>query len=382
MILPGASLGVLGGGQLGRMFAVAARRMGYRVVSWDPDPSSPVKDFSSVHIDAGFEDKDGIEYFLKHVQAVTTEFENVPAETLRKLSERLRVVPSAESVAVCQDRIREKTFLYDAGVPVPAFVPVFEENDLEKAFEQTGAPALLKRSRWGYDGKGQALVQGPGDAVLAFDAWGKVPCILEQRVPFSHEISIILAKNGKGEIRSFPIAENRHSHGVLETTAVPAQISGKSAETAMRLSEIIVAKLAYQGILAIEFFVLPDGSVLVNELAPRPHNSGHFTLDACMTDQFEQQVRVLCGLPLGETQLISPAVMGNIMGDLWKEGDPDWSIPLAEEGLKLHLYGKATARPGRKMGHFTILDPNIGKALERARSILLKLARNKTRSGG
>ncbi len=382
MILPGASLGVLGGGQLGRMFAVAARRMGYRVVSWDPDPSSPAKDFSSVHIDAGFEDKDGLEYFLKHVQAVTTEFENVPAETLRKLSERLRVVPSAESVAVCQDRIREKTFLYNAGVPVPAFVPVFEENDLEKAFEQTGAPALLKRSRWGYDGKGQALVQGPGDAVLAFDAWGKVPCILEQRVPFSHEISIILAKNGKGEIRSFPIAENRHSHGVLETTAVPAQISGKSAETAMRLSEIIVAKLAYQGILAIEFFVLPDGSVLVNELAPRPHNSGHFTLDACMTDQFEQQVRVLCGLPLGETQLISPAVMGNIMGDLWKEGDPDWSIPLAEEGLKLHLYGKATARPGRKMGHFTILDPNIGKALERARSILLKLARNKTRSGG
>ncbi|MHB1286859.1 MAG: 5-(carboxyamino)imidazole ribonucleotide synthase [Leptospirales bacterium] len=374
MILPGSTLGVLGGGQLGRMFAIAARTMGYRVVTWDPDPFSPAKDFSSVHIDAGFEDENGIGYFLKHVQAVTTEFENVPTETLRKLSEHMRVIPSAESVGICQDRILEKTFLTNAGIPVPEFVAILDRKDLEKAFQKTGTPALLKRSRWGYDGKGQALVKNMAEALAAFGSWGEVPCILEQKVPFSHEISIILARNHQGEIRSFPIAENWHSHGVLETTAVPAQTSEASGQKAMLLSEIIVTKLAYEGILAIEFFVLEDERVLVNEMAPRPHNSGHFTLDACTTDQFEQQVRVLCGLPLGGTKLISPVVMGNIMGDLWKGGEPDWSILLSEENLKLHLYGKSTSRPGRKMGHFSILDKNIETTREKARTILLKLA--------
>ncbi|MHB8421834.1 MAG: 5-(carboxyamino)imidazole ribonucleotide synthase [Leptospirales bacterium] len=378
MILPGACLGILGGGQLGRMFAIAARTMGYRVVSWDPDPLSPAKDFSSVHLQEEFDSEKGIGYFLKHVQAVTTEFENIPVETLRKLSRHIRVIPNAESVSICQDRIQEKTFLERAGIPVPSFVPIHSGNDLEKAFEKTGSPALLKRSRWGYDGKGQALVTTEKDALSTFVRWGEVPCILEQKIAFSRELSIILARNGKGESRSFPIAENRHRHGVLEMTSVPARISDQCIGSVTHLSKQIVEKLSYQGMLAIEFFVLEDGSVLVNEMAPRPHNSGHFTLDACPTDQFEQQVRVLCGLPFGETELISPAVMCNIMGDLWKEGEPDWNIPLAEDGLKLHLYGKATARPGRKMGHFTILDPNIEKALERAGSILFKLGQNRT----
>lgn len=378
MLLPGACLGVLGGGQLGRMFAIAARTMGYRVVSWDPDPLSPAKDFSSVHLREGFEDEKGIAYFLQHVQAVTTEFENIPVDTLRKLSQHIRVIPSAESVAICQDRIQEKTFLQNAGAPVPLFAPIYSGEDLESAFKLTGRPALLKRSRWGYDGKGQALVTTTKDALSTFVGWGEVPCILEQKISFSRELSIILARNGEGEIRSFPVAENRHRNGVLEMTSVPAEISDDCHRMVMHLSELILQKLSYQGILAIEFFVLENGSVLVNELAPRPHNSGHFTLDACTTDQFEQQVRVLCGLPLGETQILSPAAMGNLMGDLWKEGDPDWSLLLSEKDLKLHLYGKESARPGRKMGHFTILDPNTGTAMKKTMEILRKLGSSGT----
>lgn len=373
MILPGATLGVLGGGQLGRMFAMSARSMGYQVVTWDPDPHCPAKDFSSFHLSAGFEDEDAIRYSLDNIDAVTTEFENVPAKTLERLSKKLVVTPDAESVGICQDRIREKTFLARLGFPVPEFFPVVQEKDMGSIPREFPFPALLKKSRLGYDGKGQTLVETPDEAASVFSSWGSVPCILEGRVLFDKEISVILARNRSGAIRYFPVSENRHRHGVLEISVAPARIGDDLAKNAMEIAGAIAEKMAYSGILAVELFLLHDGRFLVNELAPRPHNSGHFTLDACLTSQFEQQVRVLCDIPMGDTALTVPAAMGNLMGDLWKNGEPNWNILMGSPRLKLHMYGKSAPRPGRKMGHFTLLGADADGAYEEALLLLHSL---------
>lgn len=373
MILPGATLGVLGGGQLGRMFAMSARSMGYRVVTWDPDPHCPAKDFSSFHLSAGFEDEDAVRYCLDNMDAVTTEFENVPAKTLERLSEKLIVIPPAKGVGICQDRIREKTFLSGLGFPVPEFFPVTQKKDIDSIPPGFPFPALLKRSRLGYDGKGQMPVGTPDEAASIFSAWGGVPCILEERVLFDKEISVILARNRSGAIRYFPVSENRHRQGVLEISVAPARIREALAKKAMEIAGSVAEKMEYSGILAVELFLLHDGRFLVNELAPRPHNSGHFTLDACLTSQFEQQVRVLCDIPMGDSALSMPAAMGNLMGDLWAKGEPDWNILLENPRLKLHLYGKSSPRPGRKMGHFTILGNHPDDAYEEALVLLQRL---------
>ena len=373
MILPGATLGVLGGGQLGRMFTMAARSMGYRVTTWDPDPNSPARDFSTFHLSAGFEDESAIRFCLENVQAITTEFENVPVLTLEKLSEKRIVVPEAHGVGICQDRIREKTFLSRAGFPVPFFHPVLRPTDLGDLPDGFLFPAILKKSRLGYDGKGQRLVQNVGEASHQFFEWGEVPCILEERVPYLQEVSVILGRGRGGEIRYFPISENIHREGVLELSAAPARLTDQSAAKLRNMAGAIAEKMEYAGILAVEYFLLSDGSFLVNELAPRPHNSGHFTLDGCTTSQFEQQVRILCDLPLGETDLVMPSAMGNLMGELWSEGEPDFGILLSDPRVNLYLYGKSEARPGRKMGHFTLLARDTGEALEEARNLLQRL---------
>lgn len=373
MILPGATLGVLGGGQLGRMFAMSARSMGYRVASWDPDPNAPARDFSTCHLSTGFEDESAIACFLENVQAITTEFENVPIATLERLSRERIVLPQPHSVGICQDRIREKTFLSRSGFPVPVFHPVLRTADFENLSGSFLFPALLKKSRLGYDGKGQRLVQNLPEAVRLFSEWGEAPCILEERVTFLREISVVLGRGRGGEIRYFPLSENIHHQGVLEMSVAPANIGERASEKLRSISGAIAEKMEYTGILAVEYFMLGDDRFLVNELAPRPHNSGHFTLDGCRTSQFEQQVRILCDLPMGETTLVSPVAMGNLMGDLWGKGEPDWSVLLSDPRVKLHLYGKSEARPGRKMGHFTLLGGDAVQALEETRKLLQKL---------
>lgn len=363
MILPGATLGVLGGGQLGRMFTLAARVMGYRVVVLDPDPHSPAGQVADVHLKAPYSDAVALMRMGDVCQAVTTEFENVPAKSLEVLAQRCFVAPSPEAVAVAQDRLHEKLRATEHGCDTAPFADVQDEGDLVHAWSLVGAPALLKTRRLGYDGKGQARVDSLDDLVAAHARLRHVPCLLEGFLPLDKEVSVVLARNADGEIAYFPLAENRHRGGILDVSIVPARVPEAVAEQARAMAAHLAEGLGYVGVLAVEFFVLADGRVVFNEMAPRPHNSGHYTLDACATDQFQQQVRALCGLPLGDTRLLTPVVMVNLLGDIWGEHDPDWAALLRHPGVQLHLYGKAEARPGRKMGHYNCLAPSLDEAV-------------------
>ncbi len=365
MILPGATLGLLGGGQLGRMFTIRAREMGYRVAVLDPDPRSPAGQVADRHLQAPYDDPASLAELARTCAAVTTEFENVPAGTLESLAARVTVRPPVHAVAIAQDRIAEKSFLRDRGFPTAPFRAVTRAEELPAALAAVGTPALLKTSRLGYDGKGQAAVAGPGDLAPAFERLGSVPCVLERRLELEAELSVVLARGADGEVRPFPVAENRHVHGILETTVVPATVPARLAAEALELAGRVSAALEYVGVLAVEMFVA-GGALSVNELAPRPHNSGHWTLDACSTDQFEQQLRALCGLPLGEAELLSPVAMVNLLGDLWRDGEPRWEEVFRRPGAKLHLYGKQEPRPGRKMGHLNVLARTPEQALRLA----------------
>lgn len=374
MILPGATLGVLGGGQLGRMFTAAALTMGYDIIVLDPDPESPAGRIATEHIDADYADAAALDYLGRACAAVTTEFENVPAATLETLARHCVVRPDAKAVAITQDRIREKTFLRDNGFATAPFAAVRSENDLGEAVRNVGLPAILKVARLGYDGKGQMRIDNIDDALRAWDALKREPGILEQLLPLDAEVSVVLARGADGVIACWPVGENTHRNGILDITVVPARVGASIAHDAAAVAQQIAAKLGYVGVLAVEFFI-SNGGLRVNEIAPRPHNSGHFTLDACVTSQFEQQVRALCGLPLGDTRLLSPVAMVNLLGDLWRGGEmPSWSSLLAQPNLKLHLYGKRQARPGRKMGHFNLLAPTAEQALAQARAAQRKLA--------
>jgi 5-(carboxyamino)imidazole ribonucleotide synthase len=361
-ILPGNTLGVLGGGQLGRMFAIAARVMGYRVAVLDPDPESPAGQMADIHFKADYSDPVALLRMASICHGVTTEFENVPAASLEMLAQHCIVAPSAEAVAVAQDRITEKSWLMDHGIATAPFAPVRTAAELDAAWEAVGGPALLKLSRLGYDGKGQLRVDAQGDLPGAFAALGGKPCVLERMVDLAGEVSVVLARNAAGETAVFPVAENRHRGGVLDVSIVPARVSERTAADARDTAAAVAERMDYRGVLAVEFFVTRGGELLANEMAPRPHNSGHYTLDACATDQFQQQLRALCGLPLGEPRLLSPVVMVNLMGEVWASGPP-WQVLLEQPGVKLHLYGKAEARPGRKMGHYNCLAPELGQAL-------------------
>ena len=363
MILPGATLGVLGGGQLGRMFVLQARTMGYRTVVLDPDPGSPAGQVADLHLRAPYADGTALDRLAHECDAVTTEFENVPAEALERLAGLCRVRPPVGAVAIAQDRIREKQFLERAGFPTAPFRPVRDEAELRAAVREVALPALLKTSRLGYDGKGQAPVDGPEDAPAAFAALGGVACVLEERLALETELSVVLARGDDGAVVAFPVGENRHRDGILETTVVPARTSRRTTEEARDTACRVAAALEYVGVLGVELFVANGGRIYVNELAPRPHNSGHYTLDACSTDQFEQQLRALCALPLADARLLSPVAMVNLLGDLWAGGEPRWAEALRRPGVRLHLYGKAEPRPGRKMGHLNCLADDPGRAL-------------------
>lgn len=364
-ILPGATLGMLGGGQLGRMFTLAARTMGYRVMVLDPDATSPAGQMADIHLQADYSDPAALKKLGESCAAVTTEFENVPAASLIELARYCRVAPGAEAVAIVQDRSHEKSWLAGNSFATAPFALVNSEADLEAALTVAGVPALLKVARLGYDGKGQARVESLNEARAAFLAFDSQPCVLEGFVKLEREVSVVLARDDAGQCALFPVAENRHENGILDVSIVPARVSDSLAQQARDTAQAVADKLGYIGIMAVEFFVA-DGQLMINEIAPRPHNSGHYTLDACVTDQFEQQVRALCGLPLGDPRLLSPVAMVNILGDRWHDDGPHWDTLLAHANIKLHLYGKQAARPGRKMGHFNVLDADVETALQLA----------------
>ena len=364
MIAPGAWLGLLGGGQLGRMFSMAAQSMGYRVMVIDPGAHSPAGDVADACLRADYLDAAALARLGRDCAAVTTEFENVPAEALRRLAQDCFVSPSAESVAVAQDRIREKEFL--AGVVgVAPYAIVRAEADLGAGLDLSLLPGVLKRSRFGYDGKGQARVADRTQALGAFRVMGAEPCVLERRLDLECELSVVVARNDRGQSVAYPVAENQHEGGILDISIVPARASIALAAQAQDAARAVAERLDYVGVLCVEFFVV-GGKLLANEIAPRPHNSGHYTIDACITSQFEQQARILARLPLGSTSQHCPAVMVNLLGELWDGGEPAWDQLLAHPRAKLHLYGKREPRAGRKMGHFTVLAETTEAALREA----------------
>lgn len=370
-VLPGATLGVLGGGQLGRMFCVAARTIGYRLVVLDPDMESPAGRIADLHIKADYTDQSALDKLADECDVVTTEFENVPAQSLRYLAKKTKVYPSAESLEIAQNRNVEKQFAVGAGLkPVP-YCSILSEVDIASAIERIGVPAILKSAALGYDGKGQVVINQPDELLPVYQSMGGVQCVLEKKIDLELEISAIVARNTEGQSVCYPIIENQHRNGILHMSIVPARVDGVLAEKAQQQAIALAEALDYTGILAVEFFVSSEGELLFNEMAPRPHNSGHYTKDACVTSQFEQQVRMMCGLEPGDTRLISPVVMVNMLGDLW---EPDWASLLSHPEIKLHLYGKKQARPGRKMGHFNVLSSDVEQALLTAKKVYAELA--------
>jgi 5-(carboxyamino)imidazole ribonucleotide synthase len=376
MILPGATLGMLGGGQLGRMFTVAARTMGYKVIVLEPDPRSPAGAMADVHLCAAYDDEAALQQMAAQCAVVTTEFENIPTASLTRLAASCPVRPGAAAVGIVQDRIREKSFLREHGFATAPFAVITEQDDLHNAIANIRTPAILKVSRFGYDGKGQARVNSMEEAVAAFEQMGSQPCVLEQQLNLDKEVSVVIARGLDGSVKAFPVAENRHENGILDVSIVPARIAPAVAEHVVAVATAIAKHLDYFGVVAVEFFIVA-GQLLVNEIAPRPHNSGHYSLDACITDQFEQQVRAVCGLSLGETDLLSPVVMVNLLGDLWATDRdiPHWDKLLAHPGVKLHLYGKHEARPGRKMGHYNCLSASLDEAIATGLDIKKALCR-------
>ncbi len=374
-ILPGATLGMLGGGQLGRMFTIAARTMGYEVVVLDPDKESPAGKLASTHICADYSDQAALEKIAKSCDAITTEFENVPASTLETLAKTKPVRPGAKAISIAQDRIQEKNFLKDNGFYTAPFAVINSLDELKNSINEIGTPAILKVSRFGYDGKGQFGINAKSDIDKAWQTLEGEACVLEQRMPLDIEISVVLARGTEGEVVTYPVSENIHEGGILDVSVVPARINEDLEKKVINIAKEIATALDYVGLMAVEFFI-SNGKILVNEIAPRPHNSGHYTLDACVTDQFEQQVRAVCGLPLGDTSLLSPVVMINMLGDIWHDGKtPKWQKLLNHPNVKLHLYGKHEARPGRKMGHFNVLSANIDDALKLAKDLKQQLSK-------
>lgn len=369
-ILPGATLGVLGSGQLGRMFAIAARRMGYRVHTLSPESDTPTGQVSDLEITAKYYDLDRVREFARKVDVVTFEFENVPVETAAVAEQLVPVRPAGSVLHITQNRIREKTYLASAGIPVTPFSPVQTREELRAAVQKHGCPCILKTAGFGYDGKGQIVIQHADHADAAWDALTRCPSVLEQFIDFEREISVVAARGVDGSFSHFSPAHNEHQKQILDLSIAPAGVPDKVAKQAVDITRAVLEKLEVIGVLCVEFFVTHSGELLINELAPRPHNSGHFSFDACVTSQFEQQLRAVCGLPLGSTELLCPAAMANLLGDLWVGGDPDWAAALNHRGVKLHLYGKMQPRSGRKMGHLTALGVDADSTVRRARAAL------------
>jgi 5-(carboxyamino)imidazole ribonucleotide synthase len=361
VILPGQTIGILGGGQLGRMFAIAARRLGYRVHAFDPTPDGPAGQVADAEVIAAYDDIEAACRFALAVDVVTFEFENIPAETLAAIAKLKPVHPSPEVLHICRHRLREKEFLSGNGFPVAPFRAVSSADDLRRAVGELGTPAILKTADFGYDGKGQTRIDRLEQVNQAWQQLGRPVGVLEAFVPFSQEISVICALGIDGAEACFGPVENVHVRHILDVTTAPAATTPEIALAATGLASNIARCLGVVGLLAVEMFVVRN-QILVNELAPRPHNSGHYTIDACVTCQFEQQLRAVCGLPLGDTEMLKPAAMANLLGDLWQSGTPNWAAALAWPDVKLHLYGKAEPRLGRKMGHLTALADSPANA--------------------
>ena len=367
-ILPGATVGVLGSGQLGRMFAIAARRMGYRVHTFSPLADTPAGQVSDKEYRHAYEDLDAVRQFASGVEVVTFEFENVPASAVEAASRLVPVRPSGEVLSTTQNRLREKTFLARHGFPVVRFRHITSPESLREAFREIGSPAVLKTAGFGYDGKGQTKISTVDDLDRAAAQLGAEEAVLEEFVDFACEASVVAARDFTGDFRHYGVIENTHSRHILDLSVAPApSVSDQTAREAIDIARGVMEALDVVGVMCVEFFVTRDQRLLVNELAPRPHNSGHLTFDASVTSQFEQQLRAVCGLPLGSTELLRPAAMANLLGELWNSGEPDWRAALALPDVKLHLYGKTEARPGRKMGHLTALASTAETA---ARNVL------------
>ena len=362
VIGPGATLGVLGSGQLGRMFTIAARRMGYRVHTFSPDEDTPTGQVADVEITAPYEDADALRAFARRVAVVTFEFENVPIDALTAIEDHAPIRPSPLALHTAQQRAREKTFLADHGFPTVPFARALTLDELWEAVLRIGTPAVIKTAAFGYDGKGQLKATTPADVEYIWTALGRQEVIVERLISLQAELSVIAARGVDGEVAVYPVFENRHRDHILDLTTAPAAIPMDAARRAVDITRAILEQLQYVGVLCIEFFLSTDGDLMVNELAPRPHNSGHLTFDACVTSQFEQQVRAICGLPLGATDLLRPAAMANLLGDLWADGEPNWAAACRFSDVKLHLYGKEGARAGRKMGHLTALSRTVHEA--------------------
>ena len=377
MVEPGQWLGILGGGQLGRMFCQSAQALGYRVLVLDPDAQSPAVDIADDHVLAAYDDAAGLDELASRCQAISTEFENVPALSLQRLARRSHVMPAAGPVGIAQDRCEEKRFIQSVGVAVAPYAEIRSIEDLQRA-DRALFPGILKAARLGYDGKGQYRVASLDEAVHAFHHMGDVPCVLEAMLDLNKELSVVLARDINGQVAVYPAARNIHHNGILAVTHVDGRVDDDTT-MACEAAKAIAQGLGYHGVLCVEFFVLKNGKLVVNEMAPRPHNSGHYTQNACVTSQFEQQARVMAGLPLGLTRLHSPAVMLNLLGDVWLPdgGDhrvePDWAAVLAKPGTALHLYGKREARSGRKMGHINVTAERFEEAVEIANQIVAQL---------
>lgn len=376
-ILPGASLGVLGSGQLGRMFAIAARRLGYRVHVFSPDDDTPTGQVADVEIRADYADLDRVAEFARSVSVMTFEFENVPAATAETAAKFCPVRPGGHVLYTSQNRLREKTYLSQRGLPVTPFRPVTDDASLQIAIQDLGLPAVLKTADWGYDGKGQSIVRTAAEASAAFAKLGVPTAILEGFIDFDSELSVVGARGLDGTFVSFGPVGNAHSHHILDVSVCPALVSERVAQDAVEITRHVLEALEVVGVLCVEFFLTKSGGLLINETAPRPHNSGHLTLDGHMSCQFEQQVRAICGLPLGSTRQHAPAAMANLLGDVWANGEPDWSAALSDPAIKLHLYGKREARAGRKMGHLNALASSVQEAEQLVRTARNRLMRRR-----
>jgi 5-(carboxyamino)imidazole ribonucleotide synthase len=363
VFLPGDTVGLMGGGQLGRMFAIAARRMGYRIHSFSPNEDTPTGQLADREVAADYEDEAAVRDFARGVDVLTFEFENIPVWAVDWAAEHCVVRPAGRTLHICQHRLREKQFLATNNFPLPAFEEVTSAGQLGAAVARIGRPSVLKTAAFGYDGKGQQKIDDGADLAAVWEACAADRAVLEAWVPFEKEISIIVARGVDGDTVAYPVCENMHRDHILDVTIVPADGSVDVAERARALAGEIADKLDLVGLLAVEMFVKADGALLINELAPRPHNSGHFSFDACVTSQFEQQLRAVCGLPLGATDLLRPVAMANLLGDLWSAGEPNWRAAAAFPNVKIHLYGKSEPRPKRKMGHLVAFGADTASAV-------------------
>ena len=369
VLLPGATIGVIGGGQLARMMSLEARRMGYRVCVVTPQEHDPAAPLADEWIAGTMDDVDAGLQLAAVSDVITVDSEHVPASLLARLEEHVSVRPSAHVLRTVQDRRAQREFLASIDVPQPECLPVETLQELDEAARQIGLPCVLKTRRAGYDGKGQAMIHSDEEVPWAWERVNENPCMLEKKIAFDSEISVLLARNPAGEIRFYPIAHNMHRHHVLHATVAPAPVPDEVENNARHIAGAIAEALDLVGMLAVELFLV-GSELLVNEIAPRPHNSGHYTFSACATSQFEQHVRAISGLALGDTTLARPAVMVNLLGDLWKDGEPDWTQVLSQPEVRLHLYGKVEARPGRKMGHILLVDDDADRALQTGEALL------------